>query len=824
MQFTPLLFTFLMLLISKIFEITGAAVLSRHHNFTVTSLITDSRQIVNADDHVVFIALHGEHYNGNMFFNDAYNKGIRNFIIDESIEITSYPETNILIVANTTLAMQQIAAYHRKEFRIPVIGITGSNGKTMVKEWLGALLEDVYNVVKNPGSYNSQVGVPLSVWHINSQHTIGIFEAGISKPGEMQMLEKIIAPTIGVFTTLSDAHNIGFNSQEDKIREKFLLFSNCKTVVLNYQYKKYLSPDQNAYSWSTTAKESTIFITAINPGINQTEISYLFNLVDFKFTIPFTDDASIENAISCLCVCLLLNRSNSELAQQFLHLQPVKMRLELQRGNNNNVIINDAYNSDLHGVKNALGFMHKQLHRGGKIVVLSDILQSGIQPDLLYREVAKYLNQFKILRLIGVGKEISKHQSEFNLPCQFYSSTEDLITDIKSGNLNINDSLVLLKGARSFHFEDIARAFSSQHHATCLEINLNSLAHNFHAYRKLINAETKMMVMVKAFSYGSGSNEIASLLQFLKADYLAVAYADEGVHLRNAGVTLPIMVMNTEDKSFELLTQYELEPAIFSSDQLHKLAAFSKEKMPVHLEFETGMHRLGFEANETGAIVSFLKLHPNLEVKSVFSHLASAEDEKDDDFTLQQIESFKSISQEITATFPKVLKHLLNSPGIIRWGAMAQFDMVRLGIGFYGIDPANRLNEELIPASTLKSSISQIKILKPGDSVSYNRRFIADIEMRIATIPIGYADGLSRALGNGNGSFIINGTQAVILGAICMDMTMVDITGIACDEGDDVIIFGGLMPVTSVASNAKTISYEILSALSQRIKRIYLHE
>lgn len=813
-----------MLLISKIAEVTASQVLSRHHNFSIAKIITDSRQTIDVGQEALFVALRGEHFNGNRFVNDAYNKGLRNFIIDEAIDITPYPETNILLVPDTTAALQKIAAYHRQQFKIPVIGITGSNGKTMVKEWLSVLLHEEFNFVKSPGSYNSQVGVPLSVWQLGSEHTIGVFEAGISKPGEMDLLEKIIAPTIGVFTTLGDAHSEGFSSPEIKLKEKFELFKNCKTVILNHRYKALLAPDQKAYTWSRNDESANLYIRNVESANGYSIISYDFNSVDFKVSIPFTDDASIENAITCLCVCLLLNISNSDIAKNMQQLQAVEMRLSLQRGNHNNVIINDAYNTDLNSLKNALGFMNKQLHLGSKVVVLSDILQSGKTPEILYQEIGAFLNLFEITKLIGIGPEISKHKDAFNIPSVFYNTTADFIKDLNTKSVEFKESLILLKGARTFHFEAIAQALSAQHHTTLLEINLNAIAHNFHAYKKCVNENTKVMVMVKAFSYGSGSNEIASLLQFHKADYLAVAYADEGVQLRNAGVTLPIMVMNTEAQTFDLLFQYHLEPALYSFQQLHQLIDFATQPIGVHLEFETGMHRLGFEPGDAELLINTVNQNPLLQIKSVFSHLASAEDPNDDEFTLKQIDTFKHVSEKISTAFPSVLKHLLNSPGIARWASTAQFDMVRLGIGLYGIDPANQMNNQLIPASTLKSIISQIKTLQPGESVSYNRRFIASQNIRVATIPLGYADGLNRALGNGNGCFHIHGKPAKILGTICMDMTMVDITDIPCKEGDEVIVFGSTLPVTTVANQANTISYEILSTLSQRIKRVYLHE
>ncbi len=813
-----------MLLISKIALVTSAQVLTHAADSTINSIYTDSRQVVSAGSDDLFIALRGEHFNGNMFFNDAYAKGIRNFLIDESIDVSSYQNANILLVPNTIVALQQIATSHRNNFTLPIIGITGSNGKTIVKEWLNTLLNNDFTIVKSPGSYNSQIGVPLSVLLLQSKHTLGVFEAGISRPGEMQKLEDIIAPTIGVFTSLGDAHSQHFESEEQKLREKFLLFKNCKTVVLNHQYLDHVRIYQQGFTWSREDKNATIFVSDTKTEVNETIISYVFENYNGKITIPFSDDASIDNAISCLCVGLLLKLKPEYLALHFLEIHAVDMRLALQRGNNDNIIINDAYNNDINSLKNALSFMNRQLHKGEKTMVMSDILQSGKNPELLYQEVNEYLKKYSVHQFIGIGKEISKHKHVFTIPSVFYKSTEEFLKTLNNKTVLFKNSLILLKGARKYHFEELARFFSAQHHTTSLEINLNAIVSNFHSYKKIVDEKTKIMVMVKAFSYGSGSNEIAAILQFQKADYLAVAYADEGVQLRNSGVTLPIMVMNTEEQGFELLKQYHLEPVLFSISQLRQLASFSKESIDVHLEFETGMHRLGFDLEETEEILTLLQQNPNLHLKSVFSHLAAAEDPNEDLFTEQQINTFTTISNKIKKSYPTIIRHLLNSPGIARWSSKAQFDMVRLGIGLYGIDPSGEISSDLIPASTLKSAISQIKKLLPGDSVSYNRRFVAKNKMRIATIPIGYADGLNRALGNGNGFFYIHGKPAPILGTICMDMTMVDVSEINCIENDEVIIFGGQLPVTLVANNAKTISYEVLSTLSQRIKRVYVHE
>jgi alanine racemase len=811
---------------SKLAEITGGEILRLFDDVEVSGFITDSRNIANGND-LLFIALRGPHFNGNTFAHEAYDNGIRNFILEDEKGIDTLPCVNIIKVKNGLDSLQAIASSHRQKFHIPVIAITGSNGKTIVKEWLSEILEHNFRVIKSPGSYNSQVGVPISVLQINVTHELGIFEAGISKPGEMAKLEKIIQPGIGVFTSLGDAHNEGFHSSSEKLKEKFLLFENCVKIILNKKYKAHLKAPDRAFTWSEEDADADLFVEKIIHEERETVIHYRYADKTCAYSIPFKDRASIENSISCLLAAIACGMHHDAIAKAMLMLHPVEMRLVLQKGVRNHLIINDAYNADLSSLKNALDFTKRQSHKGSHIIILSDIFQSGKEEKELYAEVNSLLRNFGINFLIGVGEAIGRQAGEFSIPAVFFRSTEECLSGLENAlekNGISSNALILLKGSRKFGFEKIAARLSAQHHTTFLEIHLNAIAHNFHEYRKQVSHQTKLMAMVKAFSYGSGSNEIASLLQYLKADYLAVAYADEGVNLRRSGITIPIMVMNAEESSFDLLYEYKLEPAIFSFRQFEALALYAGDKINIHLEFETGMHRLGFEEKEIQSIIELLNRNKMLIPTGVFSHLASSEDPNDDAFTLQQIRNFKSVAEYFKSAYPGILAHLLNSAGIARWAQQAEFDMVRLGIGLYGIDPSGKMSENLIPANMLKSRISQIKYLKAGDGVSYNRRFVAQHDMKTATIPIGYADGLNRSLGYGNGEFFIKRKPAPILGTVCMDMTMVDITGIDCREGDEVVIFGGEADISGFASKAKTIPYEILSSLSQRITRIYIQE
>ncbi|MEJ7766200.1 MAG: bifunctional UDP-N-acetylmuramoyl-tripeptide:D-alanyl-D-alanine ligase/alanine racemase [Chitinophagaceae bacterium] len=806
----------------------------------IEHLLLDSRKLLFPESSL-FFALSGPRRNGYLFIDELYRKGVLNFVIAEKIDLQNYPDANFIMVKNTMHALHTLVAHHRKFFTIPVIGITGSNGKTIVKEWLNQLLEERFYIVRSPKSYNSQIGVPLSVWQMNEMHQLAIFEAGISESDEMTKLEKIIHPTIGVFTNIGEAHSEGFLNIRQKVNEKLQLFKNVSSLVyckdypaINEGIASYIrnlrdgttASNIQFFSWSTKTAAS-LRVTSISKSISGTDILALYNNKEICIAIPFTDDAAVENALNCWSVLLYMNVEEEYIRKHFLRLTHVAMRLELKRGANNCSIINDSYSADLSSLKIALDFLSHQHQHKSKTIILSDILQSGKNQNDLYFEISGLLRHMNINRLIGIGEQISKHQALFKsiagLRSFFYSGTEDIIRDFF--NLSFNNETILLKGARVFEFEKISQLLEQKVHQTVLEIDQNSILHNLKEYQKILKPTTRLMAMVKAFSYGSGSFEIANLLQFHKVDYLAVAYADEAVELRKAGITLPIMVMNAEESTFEALVQYNLEPDIYSFNLLNDLGDFIKEKgisaFPVHIELETGMNRLGFELSQLPRLIEDVQKSPFI-VKSVFSHLASSEDAQEDDFTSYQAQRFSNACEQIQESVGYIfLKHIANTAAISRLPHL-QFDMVRLGIGLYGIDSAANSLLNLIEVSTLRTTIAQIKHLKPGDTVGYGRKGIVSNDATIATVRIGYADGYPRKLGNRKGSMLVKGQLAPVTGSICMDMTMIDITGIAgVQEGDEVIVFGKDLPVKQVALWAETIPYEMMTGVSQRVKRVY---
>ncbi|MBS1759451.1 MAG: alanine racemase [Bacteroidetes bacterium] len=769
-------------------------------------LLLDSRKIF-APATSLFFAIKSKRRNGHQFVSELYNRGVRNFVINEEVNTNLYPEANFLLVKNVLGALQQLAAYHRRQFNIPVIGITGSNGKTIVKEWLYQLLHTDFNIVRSPKSYNSQIGVPLSVWQMNEHHTLAIFEAGISQCGEMERLEKIIQPTIGVLTNIGEAHSEGFHSLEEKRNEKQLLFQNCTLPA-------------------------TLNITEVKKKKYCTEIFCKLNENDTilsSIEIPFTDDASIENAITCWQVLVTLKIKQPIIAERMKQLQPVLMRLELKNGINNCVIINDSYSADLSSLEIALNFLDQQSIGVKRTVILSDFLQSSIPDDELYGQVLDLLQRHSISKLIGIGERITAAYSEkkLNMDMWLFSTKEKFVEQFLSSQFK--EETILIKGARIFEFEEIVQLLELKAHQTVLEINLNAIAHNLKEYQKILLPETKVMAMVKAFAYGSGSAEIAGVLQYNKVDYLGVAYADEGIELRKAGIHLPIMVMNTEPNAFEKIVAYNLEPDLYSFDILEQFERYLINEgisfYPVHIEIETGMNRLGFSIADLDKLANKLLSTASFTIQSVFTHLAASEEVVNDVFTNHQFTLFnQAINTLKTRTGLTFMSHIANSAAAIRHPQL-QMDMVRLGIGLYGIDSAASGKLNLQTVATLKSTIAQIKNLKKGESVSYNRKGILHRDARIATVRIGYADGYPRRLGNGNGAVLVKDLPAPIVGTICMDMFMIDVTDIPeAKEGDDVIIFGNGLSVEKVASNAGTISYEILTGISQRVKRVYFEE
>lgn len=825
--------------ISEIAKIVKGKWLAFHEDAEIRELLMDSRKAVFPSVSL-FFSLKGPRRDGHAFIRDAHKKGIRNFVVSEPVADIS-EGANILQVRDVLEALQCLATHHRNRFHIPVIGITGSNGKTVVKEWLNQLLSDTYNIVRSPKSYNSQIGVPLSVWQLNESATLGIFEAGISQSNEMDNLQKIIQPDIGVFTNIGDAHSKGFLNNRQKIREKLRLFTKVKTLIycrdfpeLNeavasmYQQLKTGSEKPfNIISWSTvTGAELEIREIKKEPATTTIRGLYLHKAVEI--TIPFSDDASIQNAINCWCVLLHLEMPPAEIGRRMRNIHGMAMRLDLRNGINNSSIINDSYSADLSSLKIALDFLSQQHQHPKRTVILTDFLESGRSEKDLYEDIANSVEQHKVNRLIGIGPVISRNEAAFGrhgkAELQFFTSVDDFKQQFP--HLHFGNETILIKGARVFGLEQINNILERQTHQTLIEIDLDALLYNLKSYQQLLKPKTKLMAMVKAFSYGSGSYEIASALQFNKVDYLAVAYADEGVELRKGGVTLPVMVMNPDESSFNTLITYNLEPEIYSHELLHSFELFLKNEgltqYPVHIELETGMNRLGFSEEELPELLNKLQTHL-FKVQSVFSHLVASEDPNLDHFTHHQAAAFTRMSDAIREKLDyPFLRHLLNTSGISRHPSL-QFDMVRMGIGLYGIDSANVL--ELKEVSTLKTSVAQIKHLQAGESVSYGRSGIMYRESWIATVRLGYADGYPRILGNGRGRMLVNGKLAPTVGNICMDMTMIDITGILdIHEGDEVTVFGKGLPVAEVAKWAETIPYEILTGISQRVKRVYFHE
>lgn len=800
----------------------------------VNQLLIDSRTLAEPVG-VMFIALKTGTNNGHRFIKELYEKGIQIFLVSSTFQDeANYPNAAFIKANDTLTALQQLATWHRKQFNLPVIAITGSNGKTIVKEWLYQLLSPDKNIVRSPLSYNSQVGVPLSVWQIDKTHELGIFEAGISQPGEMEKLEPIIQPDVGIFTNIGEAHGANFKHTQEKVEEKMKLFKGVKMLIYCRDYKnidhalKYNSAYAGLRFFTWSAKtDADVTIKNIAHGSGSTTIKATFKGFEVSITIPFTDDASMENAINCWSYMLFAGYENTVISERMNNLQPVAMRMEMLKGMNNCTLINDSYNSDINSLSVALNFLHRQEQHNRKTIVLSDITQSGKEEEELYAYIASIIRAKPPTRLIGIGEAISRNAGLFNAEKTFFANTSEFLKHISE--FNFRDEAILLKGARSFEFEKISKALQEKTHETVMLINLSAIAHNLAYYRSLLKPSTKIMAMVKAFSYGSGSFEIANTLQFHHADYLAVAYPDEGVELRNAGITLPIMVMNPEQGSHDLLLKYRLEPEIYSFRTLQLAAeavkhSGSTEKLPIHLKLDTGMHRLGFGEENMEELIGILAQTPELKVKSIFSHLAASGSDQHKDFTLLQIERFTRWSNKLVAALPHpVMRHILNSAGIARYPE-AQFDMVRLGIGLYGVGNDAAEQRKLENAGILKSVISQVRQLKKGETVGYNQSGLLEKDSTIATIAIGYADGISRAFGNGNGKVKVHGRQAPVIGDVCMDMLMIDISGIDAKEGDEVIIFDDNASLLQTAKGMNTIPYETLTSLSGRVKRIYVHE
>jgi Alr-MurF fusion protein len=816
--------------LAKIASLTGGSLTGNNSNHLIRYLVTDSRHLGSTEDSL-FFALEGKRYDGHDFIPELYGKGYRAFLVRKlPSQLTDLQDADFILVEDTLKALQDLAGWHRKLFQYPVIGITGSNGKTIVKEWLFQLLKNKYLIIRSPKSYNSQVGVPLSVWQMSNAHSLAIFEAGISEAGEMQRLEKIISPTIGIFTNIGQSHQENFESIEQKINEKLHLFRNCKTLI--YCRDHHLLHDNilkdstllkvHKFSWSFSGEGDLRITQQQKQGA--TYFKALFGKLNFEFSIPFSNKVSVENAMHCFALMVHLGLSPEAVSEVMTSLSQVEMRLELKKGINDCTLINDSYNSDMGSLEVALDFLNQLNKHRKKTLILSDIFQSGLNESDLYTEVSQLVKKKKITHFIGIGHALLNQKNLFPEGSAFFSGTDEFLNSFKE--YSFQNEAILIKGSRDFAFERITALLEQKVHQTVMEINLSALVHNLNHYKAMLKPGIKLAVVVKAFSYGIGSWEIANLMQYHRVDYLAVAFTQEGVSLRKAGITLPIMVMNPDENSAGLMIDHQLEPEIYN---FHHLQLFIDElekrglsNYPVHLKIDTGMHRLGFMPTEIEELLQWLRNQSFVHLKSVFSHLAASDEPEHDVFTRNQIAAFSGICDRMKSELGvSFIRHILNSGGIERFPD-AQFDMVRLGIGLYGVSGLK--HNKLMTVATLKSSVSQVKKISAGGTIGYSRMGNPGKESTIAIVPVGYADGLDRRLGNGHGKMLVNGTFFPTIGNICMDMCMLDVTGATVKEGDEVIVFGEDYTISDMAADLNTIPYEVLSSISARVKRIYLQE
>lgn len=806
-------------------------------------LLTDSRKVIFPENSV-FIAIKGVYHDGHQFILPLYQAGVREFIVEKTALTTEFTEQlkaldegTVWVVNNSTQALQQLAERKRAASSATVTAITGSNGKTIVKEWLASMLSPDYKVLSSPKSYNSQIGVPLSVWPLNKTHQIAVFEAGISKPHEMEYLEKIIKPEIGIFTNIGSAHDEGFKSIKQKVSEKLRLFTHARKLIFRSDYHtiqeeadlllKSVNPEIRLITWATDAQA---FIKVSYENLLEHTLIHLeYTDKKLTFSTNYKDQATLENLTHCIVYLTETGMASETIQRRIGLLQPVSMRLEIKEGIYHSNIIDDSYNNDLQGLIMAMDFLKENQRKPRKVLILSDLLQTGVKPAELYDEVNQIILEHNIDLFIGIGPDLSANASKFSsINNSFYESTDDFLKNFTFSRLT--DSLVLVKGARLFAFERIVFRLQKKNHHTILEINMDALTHNLNFYKEFIGNQTKIMVMVKAFAYGSGSMEVASLLQHHRVDYLAVAYPDEGVTLRNTGITLPIMVMNADPESYEIMVRYQLEPEIYSRRTLHywlqNIQTYNTltDLPPVHLKIDTGMHRLGFIRQDMDWLKEEISNQPNLKIASIFTHLAGADDEVHDSFTRSQYELLTAAAEDIESVLDyKPLRHILNSAGIISYPEF-RLDMVRLGIGIYGVDSSGKNQSRLKVVGTLRTIISQIKDYSSGETIGYSRKGVINQQSRIATIAMGYADGLDRRCGNGNSQVLVNGTLCPTIGNICMDMAMIDITSAQAQEGDEVIIFGENPDISTIARQTGTIPYEILTGISERVNRVFYKE
>ena len=798
---------------------------------TVKWLLTDSRSL-SFPEETLFFALVTKRGDGHRYIPDLYRRGVRRFVVSalpSQEQLQQMPEACFLQVKDTLAALQLLGEKHRAEYSIPVVGITGSNGKTVVKEWLAQLLSPDRHVTRSPRSYNSQIGVPLSVWQIDEHTDVALIEAGISRLNEMKRLKPIINPTIGVLTNIGGAHQEHFNSLQEKCMEKLTLFRDCDIIIYNGDDEEVCeSVDHTLQSareiaWSCRDSDKPLFISSVKKEEAGTTIDYCYLGFQGNYTIPFTDDASIENSLHCLAVCLYLRLRPEQIAQRMARLEPVAMRLEVKEAKHGSTLINDSYNSDIASLDIALDFMARRPESEGRsrVLILSDLMQTGQDSRSLYRKVAERIESRGIDHIIGIGPGLSASASRFHIKKSFYATTEELLQSAELDTLH--HSLILVKGSRSFGFDRIAERLALKVHETTLEIDLGAMVDNLNHYRSLMVPSVKTVCMVKAFAYGAGFYEIAKTLQDHRVDYLAVAVADEGEQLRKAGITASILVMNPELTAFKTLFENNLEPEIYSFTLLEEMIRACEREgylhYPVHIKIDTGMSRLGFRPDEMPRLISRLSRQSAVIPRSVFSHFAGSDSPEFDTFTHLQAARFDEAATALQAAFPhKILRHICNSAGIERFPEY-HHDMVRLGLGLYGISPVG--DRLLHPISKLQTTILQIHDVPESETVGYSRRGQLVRPSRIASIPIGYADGLNRRLGNGHGYCIVNGQQARYVGNICMDVCMIDVTDIPCQEGDKVEIFGPELPVTQLAEWLGTIPYEVMTGISTRVRRVY---
>jgi len=808
-----------MLQFSQLNSITDGTILQLSTDRPVLHLMTDSRKTIFQEGSV-FFAIKGDHHDGHRYIETLYRAGIRQFVIESEYAPEQFQEANFLKVKSSVDALQRIATHHRKVFSIPVIGITGSNGKTIIKEWLYQLLSKEFTIVKNPGSYNSQLGVPLSVWQLQSYHTLGIFEAGISKPDEMERLEKIIKPTVGIFTTIGTAHDENFSDVNQKINEKLKLFQEVDTLIYCADHESLHGAIQKTkiptLSWGFS-KQSHIQISKAKELY-----SVSWKKVSFTLSLPFSDQASVENAFHCVAVLLLLGIEIDSIQDRIFSLRSVPMRLELKEGINQCQVIDDTYNNDLGGLQISLDFLGHQHQKANKTLILSDVLQSGLEEEALAEKLSRLVNSSGVSKFVGIGPILSRYSNKFKVSSEFFNSTEEFLQSFTTDSFH--QEVILVKGARIFQFEKIVSRIQRKVHGTVMEVDLGALIHNLNFFKAKLKPDTKLMVMVKAFAYGSGSVEVANVLQYHQVDYLGVAYADEGVELRKNNITLPVMVMNPTEEGFQAMINFNLEPELYGFKILNEFISFLEGRpWNIHIKIDTGMHRLGFEAEEVEELIALLKTNRNIKVASVFTHLAGSDEAEHDAFSKQQAETFFKSAAKISAALGyKPILHVLNTPGILRLPEW-QLDMVRLGVGLYGVDPTTA-KHPLKPVATLKTVISQIREVKEGESIGYGRKGKAKKTMKLATIAVGYADGYSRAFSQGVGEVSVRGERVPVVGNVCMDMTMIDTTGIEAKEGDEVILFGAVLPIQEVADKINTIAYEILTNTSERVKRVFVAE